>query len=269
MSVSRNGSFIARGWRNVREAGPRRLALTGVLLILALLLARHGWLVPGVAEAERELYDFRVFVEADRNAIAQDERVVMVVFTDQTLIAARKRSPLDRGIIARALRTLDAMGAKAIGIDILFDQPQDEDEELLATLRAMQTPVVVAYADTEHNADNIGFEQEQFLRQFLDRLQGSNAQAGSVKLSDSFGTTRLWPQIIPDQPPLLGRVMLEAAGEGGKALPGYEGPIRYRLPRDASRPVFATLPIDTFSDPALTEIPELAAALTEQVRDTC
>ena len=30
------------------------------------------------------------------------------------------------------LRNLDAMGAKAIGIDILFDQPQDEDDQLIA-----------------------------------------------------------------------------------------------------------------------------------------
>ena len=44
------------------------------------------------------------------------------------------------GLLARALRNLDAMGAKSIGIDMVFDQPQDEDDQLVATLRGMKTP---------------------------------------------------------------------------------------------------------------------------------
>src|SRR3546814_1540961 len=81
----------------------------------------------------------------------------MLVYDDQTLIATRKRSPLDRGLLARALRNIDAMGAKSIGIDILFDQPQDEDGELLSVLRAMLTPVWLGYA-------NLGDNQEQIIR---------------------------------------------------------------------------------------------------------
>ncbi|WP_324261542.1 adenylate/guanylate cyclase domain-containing protein [Altererythrobacter sp. H2] len=265
MSDERTPNFIVRGWRNVREAGPRRLALTGVLVLVALAIARFGWVIPGVADAERAMYDSRSYVEADRNDVPQDNRVVMVVFTDQTLINAGKRSPLDRGIIARALQSLDGMGAKAIGIDILFDQPQAEDEELIATLRAMQTPVVVGYVDTATNEDNIKYEQEQYLKAFLAQLEGSRAVPGSVKLSDSFGVTRLWPEQVAGQPDLLGRAMLKAAGEGARTLPGYQGAVRYRLPEDPSRPVFTYLPIDTFSDPELTAIPELSAALAEQV----
>ncbi|OZA93271.1 MAG: adenylate/guanylate cyclase domain-containing protein [Erythrobacter sp. 34-65-8] len=265
LSDERTPNFIVRGWRNVREAGPRRLALTGVLVLVALAIARFGWVIPGVADAERAMYDSRSYVEADRNDVPQDNRVVMVVFTDQTLINAGKRSPLDRGIIARALQSLDGMGAKAIGIDILFDQPQAEDEELIATLRAMQTPVVVGYVDTATNEDNIKYEQEQYLKAFLAQLEGSRAVPGSVKLSDSFGVTRLWPEQVAGQPDLLGRAMLKAAGEGVRTLPGYQGAVRYRLPEDPSRPVFTYLPIDTFSDPELTAIPELSAALAEQV----
>lgn len=266
MSDERTPNFIVRGWRNVREAGPRRLALTALLVLAALAIARFGWVIPGVADAERAMYDSRAYLEADHNDVPQDDRVVMVVFNDQTLINAGKRSPLDRGIIARALQTLDGMGAKAIGIDILFDQPQAEDEELIATLRAMQTPVIVGYADTASNEDNIKYEQEQYLKAFLARLEGSRAVPGSVKLSDSFGVTRLWPKLVPGQPELLGRAMLKAAGEGARTLPGYEGAVRYRLPEDPSRPVFTYLPIDTFSDPELTAIPELNAALAEQVQ---
>ncbi len=266
MSETAKGNFIVRGWRNVREAGPRRLALTALMVLLALIVARFGWVVPGVAEAERAMYDFRTYYEANQNPLEKDDRVVMVVFDDQTLIAARKRSPLDRGIIARALQTLDGMGAKAIGIDILFDQPQDEDEQLIATLRSMRTPVAVAYADMALNAENIEYEQEEYLREFLARLEGSNAFPGSVKLSDSFGTTRLWPEIVAGQPPLLGRAMLAAAGERDKTLPGYEGAVRYRLPALEGVPVFSSLQIDAFSNPDLLEIPELRQALEREIR---
>ena len=271
MSDEAKPSFIRRGWRNVREAGPRRLALTGALVLLALLVARFGWgfgeqAIPAVTDAERAMYDFRVYLDADRNAVAQDDRILLVVYNDQTLINARKRSPLDRGLLAAALRNLDTMGAKAIALDMLFDQPQDEDEELIATLRAMETPVSVGYARMATTAGDIVYAQEQYLEAFLARLEGSNARPASVRLDDQYGVTRVWPRIVPGEPPVLGRSMLISAGEPERAFPGYEGAIRFRLPVDASRPVVASLPIDTFADPALLAIPELNAALAEQVR---
>ena len=257
MTDSIAGGLLRRGWRNVREAGPRRLMLTGLLILLALLLARFGWGLtadsefPVVSPAERAMYDFRSYLAADRNRAEQDPRVVMVVYDDQTLAQLRKRSPLDRGLLARALTNLDTMGAKAIGIDILFDQPQDEDDALVAALRAMKTPVAVGYADVATNEGSIEYEQEQYLKSFLARLRGSNAKPASVRLSDQFGVTRLWPGIHPDLPPVLGRQMLEAAGEGRRTLPGYTGSIAYGLPASRDQPVIGSLPIQTFTDPAL------------------
>ena len=47
---------------------------------------------------------------------------------------------------------------KAIGIDILIDQPQAEDAQLLAAMKAMKTPVWLAYATREDS----GAELEQW-----------------------------------------------------------------------------------------------------------
>ncbi len=254
-----SGSIIKRGWRNVREAGPQRLTLTAVLLLAALLIARFSWYIPGTIEAERALFDFRQFVQANRDAVEQDDRVLMIVYNDQTLIAARKRSPLDRGILANALRNLDSMGARAIGIDILFDQPQDEDALLISTLRDMQTPVAIGYAEEASNEGSIVYDQEQYLKEFMASLDGSRAQPASVRLDNEFGVTRSWPSIEEGLPPVLGRSMLEAAGEGGLTMPGYVGSVRYRLPVDDTRPVFTSLPIDLFADA------EMAANFAQQV----
>ncbi len=257
---ARSFGMLARGWRNIREAGGRRLALTALVLLIALLLARLSWQVPVADQAERNLYDLRSYLLAEQ--VEQDPRVVLVVYNDQTLIASRKRSPLDRGILARALRNIDAMGAKAIAIDILFDQPQDEDEALIAALRAMKTPTFVGYAETASNEGEIVYEQEQFLKSFIARLAGSRAGPASVRFDDEAGATRLWPSIVPGLPPVLGRAMLAAAGDGPKTMPGYDGAIRYRERALEDTPLFTELPIDTFADPPA---PDLLAELAPTV----
>ena len=246
-----------RGWRNVREAGPRRLAITAALILAALMLARFGWGVgptdiPGVTQAERELYDTRYAFYAERHAVAQDDRIVLVVYNDQTLMDTRKRSPLDRRVLIEALRNIDAMDPQAIGIDILFDQPQDEDAELVETLRALDTPTAVGYAETGTNLGSITYDQQAYLDDFLAALEGSAAVPVSVRLRDGGGgVTRRWSEIRTDIPDLLGRVMLRESGREDLTLPGYEGAIRYRLWADDTQPVFMTLPIQLFANPEM------------------
>ncbi|WP_370032490.1 CHASE2 domain-containing protein [Qipengyuania mesophila] len=284
MDEGKGDNLLIRGWRNVREAGPRRLALTALLVLAALLVARYSWDIPadvvphdmrtegaedvalktpGTGDAERALYDLRSSLLAQK--IEQDDRITMVVYDDQTLINARKRSPLDRGMLARALRVIDDMHPKAIGLDILFDQPQDEDAELLATLRAMKTPTLVGYANFATNENDIVYDQQVYLEQFLAQLEGSNARPASIRLDNTHGVTRKWPSIEPDLPPVLGRAMLRAAGEGDKSFPGYEGSLRYRHPAFENEPMYGRLQIDNFLDPVLMEIPEVRAMLREQI----
>jgi adenylate cyclase len=257
--------WLARGWRNLREAGTAQLALTVFLIGVGLFIARYSWVLPGGAvstpltsEAERAFYDLRAYYAAD--LVEEDKRIALVVYTDQTLIAARKRSPLDRGLLAKTLRTLDSFEPKAIGIDILFDQPQDEDEELIATLRAMKTPVAVAYATKATNPDDIEYEQQKHLDAFMARLTGSNAQPASIRLDNTFGATRLWPDIRPGLPPLLARVMLEEAGEPVTAFAGYAGAIDYRRPKFQDSVLFPPAQIDLFVDPD----PDILPFLKEQ-----
>ncbi len=258
--------WLRRGWRNVREAGGVQLLATFVVLCAALFIARFSWVLPDgstptplTSEAERAFYDLRAYYAAD--LVEQDARVVLVVYTDQTLINARKRSPLDRGMLARALRNIDAMGAKGIGIDILFDQPQDEDAELIDALRSMKTPVGVAYANLATNQDDIVYEQQQYLEAFQQQLAGTKSRAASIRLDNTFGATRVWPGIVEGLPPLLGRALLADAGESAPAFTSYEGAIDYRRPKFVDSPLFPSLQIDLFADPD----PEVLPFLAEQI----
>ncbi|WP_375195937.1 CHASE2 domain-containing protein [Sphingobium sp.] len=267
----RKRGLLRRGARLVRDAGRWRLAATGLVLVLALFIAGWDWNRPlgnkisreiPTADAERGLYDWRAASFAPR--VAQDSRILMVVYDDQTLIATRKRSPLDRGLLARALRNIDAMGARSIGIDILFDQPQDEDPELLATLRAMRTPVWLGYANLGDNQEQIIFEQQQYLDRIIRQARTDRVRPASIRLeTDADNVARSWPVPTPGQPPLLTLAMQSGLGNG-PSFRDYRGAIRFRLPLKQSdgseEPVIPSLQIDTLADPVM------AAALASMVR---
>ncbi|MEP2735710.1 MAG: adenylate/guanylate cyclase domain-containing protein [Erythrobacter sp.] len=278
MDRAKGGNFIKKGWRNVREAGPQRLVLTGLLVLIALLIARFAWSIPFFEDAERGLYDFRDYYTAEKSET--DEEVMLVVYDDQTLTETRQRSPLDRGTLVDALKTLDTMGLKAIGIDILFDSPQDEDAELIATLKAMKTPTAVAYMLQEVNPDDITYDQQIYLDDFMAELAGSNAFPASVRLNKDAGVTRVFaPPPTGDEPELISRAMLIAAGDGDKVLPGYQGAIDFQHCKRCGKkaeeeleaelaaeeeegagiePLYNSLPITLFTDP------EIAAAVTSE-----
>src|SRR5690606_19175365 len=160
------GSLDERMRRSLRQIGPLRLAVTLVVLGLAIWLARFAWQIDLASDAERALYDLRFTARAERT-LSQDERITLVTYNDDTLAELGKRSPLDRALLARALREIDAMHPRGIGIDILIDQAQPEDDELLATFRSLRTPAFLAFASARHNPDQMLPWQERFLRGFI------------------------------------------------------------------------------------------------------
>ncbi len=62
---------------------------------------------------------------------------------------ARYMSPVDRGLVAHLVDRLDGLGAKAIGIDLVVDQPSEaaKDAALLAAIRRAKAHVVMARLD--------------------------------------------------------------------------------------------------------------------------
>ena len=121
----------------------RRIA-TLLFILLAVLLARFSWetpivvtdpdgskhhaTIPIATDAERALYDTRAaYAAIGTRKVSQDKRILLIPFTPDSQFRTGKRSPLDRTTLAQALTDIDSMGAKAIGIDILFDQAQPDD----------------------------------------------------------------------------------------------------------------------------------------------
>ena len=180
--------------RTLRQIGPVRLAGTILFIALGLVFARYSWDIPLAKDAERGLYDIRMLETAER--VDQDDRIVLVVYTDETLEALAKRSPLDRKMLADALTAIDAMNPKAIGIDILIDQAQAEDPILIDAFRGMETPTYLAFASNATNPDYMKVWQEEYLTGFLAQLAPGPVEPASIRLEPDLevrGTlARLW-----------------------------------------------------------------------------
>ncbi len=150
----------------LRAITPRELLPVFVIILLAwgigVALPR---VMPTLRAGENWIGDFRFGALSPPEP--QNNDVVIVAITEDTLATLPYRSPVDRGFLARLLGTLEAAKPRAIGIDILFDQPTEraKDEALREKFRNLSVPVVVAGAGTEGNLTE---PQQAFLKRFTD-----------------------------------------------------------------------------------------------------
>ena len=233
--------------RDIKQIGPVRLLGTLLFILLGLYVARFSWDIPLVSDAERGLYDYR-FVEMAERTLEQDDRITLVTFDDQTLEQLGKRSPLDRQMLARALRAIDRMQPRAIGIDIVIDQRQPEDPELIDTFRRLRTPTFLAYASSNPdygNPDQMEYWQEEFLRGFLAQLAPGPVRPASIKTEPDLadGVIRRWGGQHPQLPPLLANALSPV----NPSFRSYRGSLDFRLPASSEVDRFTNLQIQLFS----------------------
>jgi adenylate cyclase len=218
---------LGRVRRLLGQIGIVRLLLTLLLLAAAVIAARSSWDLPLLGDAERGLYDLR-FTNNAPQLQQPDQRVTLVTYQDSTLRDLQKRSPLDRRTLAQALRAIDAIGPRAIGIDILFDQPQAEDDELIAALNAMRTPTYIAFVTFESNYDQMVPQQETDLRAFFARITNDKVHPASIRFDGdgADNVMRRWPERAKGLPTFLANAMVPERAD----MADYSGAIRYRLP---------------------------------------
>jgi adenylate cyclase len=244
----------------LRRIGWLRAVLSLLALLLTVWVARYSWAVPLIIDAEHAMFDLRQIETAPK--VAQDDRILLIAYTDDTLINTGKRSPLDRAILAKTLKRLDTMGAKAIGIDVLIDQAQPDDPTIIAAFRSMKTPTFLAHASAESVEDKILYRQQEFLDGFQKQIATGNVHPASIVLqADDDGVLRSWAKIEPSAPLRIPNAMIPEA----KAFANYTGSVTYRIPADPASPVFNVIPIDTFGEDATFLSPEVAALMKQQV----
>ncbi|MFZ9735332.1 MAG: CHASE2 domain-containing protein [Burkholderiaceae bacterium] len=138
---------------------PQWLSGLAVAVAAAVLASGLTWGLAFLNSLEKVAADIRL--AAFQPPQPQSESIVVAAITEETLASFPYRSPVDRAFLASLLETLQDKGAKAIGLDILLDQPTEpEKDELLAqTLRSMRIPVFVSYTVTPSvvNEDQLAY----------------------------------------------------------------------------------------------------------------
>jgi len=151
------------------ERHPERFPVFSLLMCtLAILAALALFYSPVRAKLGRFEYwtaDWRTLLLADRTP-AQHDRIVLVVF-DPATFDGSTISPIPRDTHAQVLRTIDAMGPKAIGLDFFFvaSQGPDKDGAMLDALHQIKTPIVLGAVDkhTSEFTERQMAYQEKFL----------------------------------------------------------------------------------------------------------
>ena len=144
----------------------------------------------------------------------------------------------------------DALGPKAIGSYILVDQPEPEDDQLIAAMRAMKTPTHIGFTTNATNPYEMQLWQEQYERQFQGQLAGTNSSGASIRVEKQGDVVRRWPAQPKGEPPLLSLSMAPPA----PAFHNYQGGVRFRRAKFVDRPIYAEFPIDLFSQPVTAQL---------------
>ena len=249
--------------RELRRVPLARLLATALIILWAILFARYSWEPPVSLDESRcisrqagephqhpDRHRCRTgpvrLAPGDRRTPRQGRAGRRASCSSPIrrihCAATAKRSPLDRAILARALTNLDKMGAKAIGIDILIDQPQPEDQQLLATLKAMKTPVWLAYANRRNGRRRRSSSgSRSSWTNWFRQLAGSQVRPTSIRLEpDGDNVLRRWPSLPPGLPPFM-----PLALAGARPDFDYQGSVEFRAcRRTASEASFHSLQID-------------------------
>ncbi|MBK8175110.1 MAG: adenylate/guanylate cyclase domain-containing protein [Rhodospirillales bacterium] len=223
----------------------RRLgaALTVMVLIAGAVLAGDlaVRILPAIATASYWAEDVCIALMSPPQP--QHPDIVIVAVTEDTLAALPYRSPLDRDFLAGLIERLEDAGARAIGLDILLDQPTEpeKDAHLSRVIETAPIPIIAGYATP---TDLLTPRQAAFLDRYVPA-----SQRGLVNLmtDGKLGTVR-W--IITNR------------SENGITTPGFaaalaravgvEPPaeavaLAYRAPPDKTSPPFRTYPAHTLA----------------------
>ncbi|WP_448203128.1 CHASE2 domain-containing protein [Azospirillum sp. sgz302134] len=192
-------------------------------------------LVPPLRSADESFRDLAIAYFTPPQP--QHAGVVLVTLGEDLFASLACRSPVDRGFLADLVGNLEKAGVRAIGLDILFDQPTVPalDDRLRQRIHGATVPVVgiTALGDTP-----LTEQQRRYLDRFLDGIPFGHANLAKDRLD---GTVRWHVPKAPDGTPSFPARLAQVAG-----VPIPEDPFRidWRAGPTPGAPPFPVYPAD-------------------------
>lgn len=121
----------------------------------------------------------------------QHPDIVVLALTEDTLATLPFRAPINRQFLAGLLSTIEQKGVRAVGVDILFDQPTNpsEDAALKRALENYSKPIVVAVGNEQ---SKLTPRQQDFQARYL-----AGTTTGLANLVKHDGTVRFATTAAP------------------------------------------------------------------------
>lgn len=220
----------------VKKAKAKNLLTACLVAVLATSIATLATTyLTFLSSLENTAYDIRM--AAFQPPMPQAAEIVVAGITEDTLTQFQYRSPVDREFLANLIQNLEGKGAKAIGVDVLLDQPTEPEKDLLLydTIRATKTPLFFSYTNTPSIVNE---DQLAYLNEFVPE----HNRAGANLAVDPFDGKVRW--IFPGEtaegmPKGFARI---AAGTWGVDTPKEWPEIAWRAQPDEDTPAFAMYP---------------------------
>jgi class 3 adenylate cyclase len=216
-----------------------RDALVLVIIVVVVAGGAMGVLrgLPFLASIERWIADYRIATLTPPQP--QHPDIVVVAITEETLELFPYRSPVDRKFLADLLKLLEARHVRGILLDVLFDQPTEDDRDglLKQTLNELKVPIAVSYGRQDEQLTD---RQAEYLDDFLrPEIRGF---ANLVK--DRFDDTARWiypGRALPDGtfvPGVVGALLKQL----GLPVPSRQVALAYRGRPDVKTEPFRSFP---------------------------
>jgi len=212
-----------------------QIAIVILTVAFATLPARYISII-SVAENWASDMRFSIFNTPSQT----DNQIVIVRITEDTLAKLPYRSPVDRGFLADKIEYLQGLGIRAIGLDVLFDQPTEaeKDARLQALLRQSDIPIITGWTDLQ-----TGLTETQYAFQ-KDYLQGVRSGFSNLYKDPVDGTVRNVFVGKETQDGFKYSFASEIAKAVGATPLKESVRIQYRSPPDADTPAFPMYSID-------------------------
>ncbi|MBF0382328.1 MAG: adenylate/guanylate cyclase domain-containing protein, partial [Magnetococcales bacterium] len=137
---------------------------------------------------ERWISDVRIATLTP--AEPQQEEIIIVTITENTLRRFPYRSPIDREFLAKLLEDLQEKKVKAVLLDLLLDQPTEpeKDKRLKDVLDNYKIPLTISYVDSQNLLTEF---QQEYLNNYIPKGHAGLANLGK----DPFDNTvrKLFP----------------------------------------------------------------------------
>ncbi|MBP2228971.1 class 3 adenylate cyclase/CHASE2 domain-containing sensor protein [Azospirillum agricola] len=215
-----------------RVAPWRAALLAGAVAALAVGLTH---LVPPLRSADETFSDLQIAHLAPPQP--PHPGVALVTLGEDSFATLVCRSPIDRGFLADLIGRLEAARVRAIGIDILFDQPTIPalDERLRRRILDARVPVVAITALAQTPLTEA---QRRYLGNFLDGMRHGHANLAK----DPLDATVRWhvPRGEGGEPSLPASL----AALAGATVPDQPFRIDWRVGPTPDEPPFAAYPAE-------------------------